>query len=263
MNTSLPLRWLNGHPVADGSVSVESLYRICELLAYRMGNDFSCYRGPSACRRIEKRMHDGNLFLGTAESVAPARKPFAPLNAKWRIYRRQEAPNTWELPFRPITSRSLCLSQPADSRDSLLTTRLIERALVRKYAATRVVVNSRGDIAYINGHTGAYLNLVAAQGRLNVLEMIDPRMRSLLAGALLEAAATRAEVVLPARTIAANDVENCVEVRVSPLPGSNAVVGMSIVDFRPVFGRKTAPSCKPKHKPPFRPRNNADRNRVR
>jgi two-component system CheB/CheR fusion protein len=196
------------------------------------------YLENEAQERLLRTFHhslktDGILFLGSGESVEPARDLFTPLNAKWKIFRRQEAPSTRELPYQLMLLSPKPVHRIAESRrGGSQITRLIEQALVQNYAPTSVVVNTSGDIAYINGHTGAYLNLIDGQTKLNVLEMIDTGLRSKLADALFEAAAIRAENVLPARRVTINGTAKCVEVRVSPLPGSAALLGMTVVEFR-------------------------------
>jgi len=113
------------------------------------------------------------------------------------------------------------------------TTRLIEQALLKKYAPTSVVVNTEGEIVYVNGHTGTYLNLVDGQTSLNILKMIDEAVRAELAGALLESATSRTDIVLPPHRITINRTRKRVVLHVSPLPGSAALLGMVIVEFRP------------------------------
>jgi two-component system CheB/CheR fusion protein len=76
------------------------------------------YLEKEAQARVLKTFHyslvtDGILFLGSAESVASTRDLFSALNAKWKIYRREEAPSTNELFFLPTRlSPKLCSQQP-------------------------------------------------------------------------------------------------------------------------------------------------------
>ena len=60
----------------------------------------------------------------------------------------------------------------------------LERLLLDRFAPASVVVNDRGDIIYIHGRTGTYLEPTEGQPRLNILDMAREGLQIELASAL-------------------------------------------------------------------------------
>ncbi len=133
----------------------------------------------------------GLLFLGTSETLGQEREHFSALDSHWRIYRRgQEAARP--LPSGPLTTRSDQLLRrsasafPPDLRPQQRTlSQQAQRVLLTQYAPPAVVINAQGEILFVNGQTGRYLELPS--GGLspnNVLEMVHDGLRYDLAAAI-------------------------------------------------------------------------------
>ena len=71
----------------------------------------------------------------------------------------------------------------------------LKRLLLNRFAPACVIVNERGDIRYIHGRTGDYLEPATGQPRLNILDMAREGLRMDLAAALRRAAGQDAPVV--------------------------------------------------------------------
>ena len=72
---------------------------------------------------------------------------------------------------------------------------MIEKTLLTRYAPASVIVNDRGDILYIHGRTGDYLEPATGSPRLNILEMAREGLRLELPSALRRAATQKGVVV--------------------------------------------------------------------
>ena len=68
----------------------------------------------------------------------------------------------------------------------------MERLLLARFAPASVVVNDRGDVVYIHGRTGAYLEPASCQPRLNILDMAREGLQLEIASALRHAVAVPA-----------------------------------------------------------------------
>ncbi|AWN23830.1 chemotaxis protein [Deinococcus irradiatisoli] len=134
----------------------------------------------------------GLLFLGTSETLGPEREHFSTLDSHWRIYRRgQEAARP--LPSGQIVARgeSSLLRRTAlpfqpDLRPQQRTlSQQAQRVLLTQYAPPAVVINLQGEILFVSGQTGRYLELPSGTpSPNNVLEMVQDNLRYDLAAAI-------------------------------------------------------------------------------
>ncbi|WP_409673513.1 chemotaxis protein CheB [Nitrincola lacisaponensis] len=124
-------------------------------------------------------MPNGVLFLGNSETIGTTTHLFAPLDAKARIYRRLEgSTHTLNVDF-PTRSRALSGSTsdsaPLPSVPNLQT--LADQLLLREFAPAAVLVNVAGDIIYICGRTGRYLEPAAGKANWNIYAMTRQGLR--------------------------------------------------------------------------------------
>lgn len=157
----------------------------------------------------------GILFLGTSETVAEFGHLFTAVDHKSKIYRRNE---DFEGMHRAAISRfhslrptmnaalppsaGLSLSRPVKSSLRELT----EQMILKEVALAAALVNSRGDILYLHGRSGTYLEPAQGEAAINnVLKMARQGLRFDLAAALHKAATTKTEVRCSNLRIKTND----------------------------------------------------------
>jgi two-component system, chemotaxis family, CheB/CheR fusion protein len=135
----------------------------------------------------------GVLVLGEAETIGRASSLFAPLDQKSRLYLRNDRatvagtvafPNNLGLPPR-ATTQELTVSQRLSHLTNLQS--LTDQVLLQEFSPPAVLVNEQGDILYISGRTGKYLEPAAGKANWNIHVMARPAIRTQLAAALREA----------------------------------------------------------------------------
>lgn len=181
----------------------------------------------------------GLLFLGTSETLGKSSELFETLDQKWKIFRRKETARQAypaldvhaELP-RAQDGRNLP-DQRHEGRKSR-TTREIERLLLSRFTPTSLVVDERGEILYIHGRTGEYLEPAAGeQPRSNVADMAREGLGSFLAAGIRQASTQKREVVRRSVRVKTNSKYGFVDVTVTPLLDPEPVRGMLLVTLRP------------------------------
>ena len=145
----------------------------------------------------------GFLFLGTSETVGDFGDLFAPLDRKLKLYRRREDIHGVQRVafgrFLP-SSAEIGAAQPKNLGNSATPGKmslrdLTEQALLRQIAPTGALVNGHGDILYLHGRTGMYLEPAPGEaGVNNILKMAREGLRGELTTALHKAAGTREQV---------------------------------------------------------------------
>jgi two-component system CheB/CheR fusion protein len=96
-----------------------------------------------------------------------------------------------------------------------------------------VVVSDRGDVVYIHGRTGDFLEPAAGQPRLNILDMAREGLQLELASALRQAVAQGGEVTREDIRIKAHGASLHLDLGVSRILEPESLRGLLLVTFRP------------------------------
>ncbi|MFZ4578527.1 MAG: CheR family methyltransferase, partial [Myxococcota bacterium] len=150
---------------------------------------------------------DGLLLLGGAETIGKHGHLFVPLNSKAGIFRRLES----VLTAREVvlaagmlsTTPSLARAAPGDHIENL--GQLTDRFIQQTFAPAAVLVNGEGDILYISGRTGKYLEPAAGKTNMNLHAMARDGLREALTGVIHKALRDRQPVVLSGLSIVAHE----------------------------------------------------------
>jgi two-component system CheB/CheR fusion protein len=155
----------------------------------------------------------GALFLGTSETVGENARLFSVIDRKWKPYRRLADDKTEARPplpafVPPLGSASVRPAlqgalEPQGSEPANLR-QLTERALLAHYAQAGVLVDSRGQVLFIVGRTGQFLEPSAGDATMNVLTMAREGLRRELTTALHKAVAQKQTVRYPGLNVKAN-----------------------------------------------------------
>lgn len=174
----------------------------------------------------------GLLLLGSAETVGSSTDLFASVSAKARIFKRTETvqrPVQVEFPAsfkvgKPFGPES---AQPAKPSASLQS--LADQLILRSYAPPTVLTNDKGDIFYISGRTGKYLEPAAGKANWNLFAMAREGLRYELAGAFPKALKQKESVLLHALKVGTDGGTQCVDVSVQRLDEPGPLHGLVII----------------------------------
>jgi two-component system CheB/CheR fusion protein len=160
------------------------------------------YLGADLQKKLTPMFHfalnpTGMLFLGSSEGVGEFDSLFTVLDRKAKLYRRKEdlldqQRNTLSRFMAPVTAVQASLpsrgAQVAAFAPKLPLRALMEEALLRQIAPASALVNAGGDMVYLHGRTGMYLEPTAGEaGIQNILKMAREGLRPALATALHQA----------------------------------------------------------------------------
>ena len=166
----------------------------------------------------------GFLFLGTSETVGEFADLFAALDRKSKLYQRKEDVHGAHRPamgkFLPPLTEDGAAPRPAGKApgESKLPLReLTEQALLQQYAPVGALVNERGDILYLHGRTGLYLEPAPGEAGMNILKMAREGLRRELTTALHKAVAQKEPVRYPGLRVKTNGDFTTVNLTVRPV----------------------------------------------
>jgi len=166
----------------------------------------------------------GYLFLGTSETVGEFGDLFATLERKQKIYQRKEdllgARRVGRF-LPPMTAIDAALPREAGKTAAgkkLPLRELTEQALLQQVVQAGALVNAGGDIFYLHGRTGMYLEPApGVSGTSNILKMAREGLRRDLTMALHKAMATGETVCCLALRVKTNGDFTTVKLIVRPV----------------------------------------------
>jgi two-component system CheB/CheR fusion protein len=186
----------------------------------------------------------GILLLGSSETIGRFHDLFTPVQAKLRLYQRlpRQTQIGRQLPvhsFPPLSTLAKEHPVPTnkplvEKTDNLQTA--ADHLLLQVYSPAAVVLNNNGDIVYISGRTGKYLEPAAGKANWNFHAMARDGLRAPLATALKQAAAHNAPLQLFGLAVSEKDTTQRVDITVQALREPTALQGMTMVVFHDVIG---------------------------
>jgi len=183
----------------------------------------------------------GVLMLGGSETVGRSLSLFTPLDSKSRVYLRSAAAavavaGNLDFPVnRSLSLRTTALesnvSQPVYRQANVLS--LANQILLQEFSPPAVLVNEQGDVIYINGHTGKYLEPAAGKANWNIHVMARPAIRTQLAAAMRQALQEKRTIELHSLRLD-EDPQSTLNVTVQPLRESPGLEGTVMIVFRDI-----------------------------
>jgi two-component system CheB/CheR fusion protein len=183
----------------------------------------------------------GLLFLGPSENMAGAQDLFQPLDVKWKISRRTSRPASLphliKFPFSlarhtaaPPTTAYMSASA-SNHRQSSTFAALIQKKLLQAYAPPAVVIDGKGEILYVNGRTGKYLEPAPGLSGMNLFEMARKELNFEISGAVHRANQTREDVVVDNVRVRTDAGQQVLRLSVQHLGSSEALACLLLVVF--------------------------------
>jgi two-component system, chemotaxis family, CheB/CheR fusion protein len=209
------------------------------------------YLAPELQRKVIPLFHHalregGVLMLGSAETIGSATMLFAPLATPGRIYRRLATAEGIDLATLPAVFHPPTHTAPASpatlSTDTLQSA--ADHLLLSRHAPAAVLVGDRGDILYVSGRTGRYLEPAAGKANWNVFAMARKGLAAPLNEGFWRALRTKAPVTLHNIPVGIGRELQHVRVTIDPLE-EPAVVARTVLI---VFTDLAAPQAEPRHR---------------
>jgi chemotaxis methyl-accepting protein methylase len=180
---------------------------------------------------------DGVLFLGSAESVATFTDLFATLHIKSRLFRRRESVMTAEpltfpaslVPAPPGVPKELTMAKPAANLQSLA-----DQLLLQHFSPPAVLVNDKGDILYISGRTGKYLEPAAGKANWNIFAMAREGLRFDLGTAFQRALRQKGATTIHGLKVGTNGGTQTVDITVQAIEEPETLRGLVMIVFNDV-----------------------------
>ena len=133
----------------------------------------------------------GFLFLGLSETIGEFRDLFTVLDPKAKVYRRKEdaysarrMPHTEYITHPPsgdgIRAPRASAKEVVSPKAKATLREITERELLQQLSPASALIDAQGDILYLHGRTGMFLELAEGEFDRNILKMAREGLRDVL-----------------------------------------------------------------------------------
>ncbi len=176
----------------------------------------------------------GIMVLGTAESLSGNTQGFIELDARNKIFQRSQNTNEnllidFPSSFHRSTTKTNENAKPMKVNENIQT--LADQLLLQRFSPASVLVNNKGDIIYITGRTGKYLEPVAGKANWNIFVMAREGLGDALPIAFRKALQNFDPVIVSHVKLGSNGGTHYVDITVQRIESPSALKGMVLIVF--------------------------------
>lgn len=211
------------------------------------------YLGPELQKRVLPLFHyslrkDGFLFLGSSESIGEFTDYFSVTDRKWKLFQRKDidrgerpiiemvAPTATDRRIEAHTPEGTEMTKRTNYRD------VAERIVLDSYGPTAVIVSEKGDVLFILGRAGRYLEPPAGDFTGNLVAMAREGLKLEMATAIRKCSVHTKEIRLSRVAVKTNGGEQLINLVVRPVLEPASMKGTMIVIFEDVPTEQIGPN---------------------
>jgi chemotaxis methyl-accepting protein methylase len=224
---------------APQSIIMDPPFTKLDILSCR---NLLIYLAPEMQKKLIPLFHysltpGGILLLGSAETVGTFTDIFTPLNNKLRIFKWTQS----ALRSEPIEFPS-SFAAPLPDRTDLRPARKAQASLqsvadqlvLEQYAPPALLVDEKGNILYVSGRTGKYLEPASGKANWNIFAMAREGLRYELSSAFHKAYEEKKPVEVRGVKVGTNGGKQYVDFIVRRLEEPEALRGLVMIVFTDV-----------------------------
>ncbi len=183
---------------------------------------------------------NGILVLGSAETISTATDLFAQISGKERIFRRLETPTQLtRMHFPTAFTHQPMRSTHEDQSKSIKMAAindiqtLANAFLLSHYPSVAVLTSEAGDILFIHGKTGRYLEAAAGKANWNLFAMAREELNHALFEVFQKAVRKKEAASIKNLQFGSGKTTHAVDISAHPISDPPGLKGMVMVVFTP------------------------------
>lgn len=180
---------------------------------------------------------EGVLLLGNSETLGSQSHLFKTENSSLKIYTRGNTnldPVLFDFPSSFSRAKLTNYENKVAEKPIMNIQTLADQLLLHQFSPASVLVNENGDILYISGRTGKYLEPAVGKANLNVFAMLRPGFQSDFAIAFRKVISKKQTEVLHNVKIGTNGGTIIVNVAINWISKPEALFGKILIVFTDV-----------------------------
>jgi len=182
---------------------------------------------------------DGIMLLGSSETLGSQSHLFTTVDTKLKIYKRTFTRHLHELSDFPSSfsgSKISASEKPIADISELNIQTLANQLLLDHYTPSGILVNNSGDIIFIHGHTGKYLEPAVGKANLNIFAMLREGLRAEFHNAFRRVVTKKETVILHNIKIGTNGSSQILNIDIKWIDKPEQLYGTILIIFSEVKG---------------------------
>ena len=176
----------------------------------------------------------GYLVLGSAETLGSQGHFFSAEDNKLKIFKRvltNGSPDLFDFPSSFSRSHQSNIEKhvPIPSPQNIQS--LADQILLQNFSPPGVLVNDRGDIIYISGRTGKYLEPAVGKANMNIFAMLREGLRNEFPASFRQAIMKKECVIMHGVTVGTNEGSLSLNISIQWLDHPEPLKGMVMIIF--------------------------------
>ncbi len=180
---------------------------------------------------------EGILVLGNSETLGSQSHLFTPENSALKIYKRVDSiqnPELFDFPSSFSRSKMTNYKDKVTNKPIENIQTLADQLLLHQFSPASVLVNENGDILYISGRTGKYLEPAVGKANFNIFAMLRQGFQNDFAIAFRKAITKKETITLHNVKFGANGDIISVNVNIHWVNKPEALFGKILIVFTDV-----------------------------
>jgi len=178
--------------------------------------------------------NEGIILLGSAETLGTLSHVFTPIDAKLKIYKRSftdQIPELFDFPSSFSRTKQTNIEKQIPPKLTLNIQTLTDQLILQHFSPAGVLVNENGDIIYISGRTGKYLEPAVGKANLNIFAMLREGLNNEFPIAFRKAVTNKETVVLRNIKVGTNGGSQTININIQWLDKPESLNGMVMIIF--------------------------------
>ncbi|MFT5693781.1 MAG: two-component system CheB/CheR fusion protein [Oceanicoccus sp.] len=165
---------------------------------------------------------EGVLFLGSSETIGQHTDLFTVAEKKCKVFRRSAHRDgsrpVLDFPsaLSTVDSTEVAMSSSVRKAEEISALQLVQTILQQSNTPPCAIIDDAGDIVYIHGRIGEFLEPSEGKISINIVEMARPGIRAGLASAIRKVAISKQEVIL--RDLQVEEKKDMITIDISVKP---------------------------------------------
>lgn len=182
---------------------------------------------------------EGVLVLGSSETIGRFVDLFDVLDKRWKVFRKKGLlPGTRQALEFPSGSR-VGEGEPAGAHLACLDARrsiglITEKAILEQFAPAAVLVDSSGELLYVQGRTGKFLEAPSGHPTQNIVDLARDGLRIELASAMRAARTSNERITRKKVGVKSNGHIQWINLHVCPQHAPKEIAGLFLVFFEEI-----------------------------
>ena len=176
---------------------------------------------------------NGILFLGSSETIGGFVDLFTIVDRKFKFYKRRESIySTQPLIDFPLTKNNRKINEIAMKTTVVNDIeRISEKIILQTYSPNCAIISENGDIIYIHGRTGKYLELTDGEAKMNIYDMAREGLKQELPSVIRKVSSSKKAITVEGLKIKPNGKILQINLTVKPINEPEEMRGSFLVIF--------------------------------